>query len=195
MNYVWCALRALHGQSQVEVAKAAGINQSYYSQIERGQHPSGRVAARLLAALPLPAGLDSALIFGAIDAGDHGQSEAVWRALTHSGLGWTAITCRALGFPPRAYLSRDAQIGLVWLVMVRLQVTADVLPLDDPQGVSRQWGVWLSRINSSSSEPPSSPNPDDSLWERLMRLWPVLGRQDKERLIDLASRFARVDVE
>lgn len=193
MNFVWCALRALHDKTQAEVAKAAGITQSYYSQIERGQHPSGRLAARLLAALPLPNGFDR--VFGALDVGDDGQSETVWRTFAHSGLDWTALTCRALGFPPRAYLSRGAQIGLVWLVMVRLQVTADALLLDDPRAVSRQWGIWLSRVNSSSSDPPSSPTLEDSRWERLMRLWPVLGMEDKERLIDLACRFAQLDVE
>jgi transcriptional regulator with XRE-family HTH domain len=122
---VWQTLRALAGLSQVEVASRAGVNQSHFSQIERGRvHPSASTIAKLLSVLPPPPALDAAAVQSALESESDSEAlaaaETIAAALTQAWPDWVPATIQAgyWGVPPIRTIAVAAQTGLVWLVLV-----------------------------------------------------------------------------
>jgi transcriptional regulator with XRE-family HTH domain len=145
---IWKTLRELAGLSQAEVAHRARVNQSHFSQIERGRvQPGPSTVAKLLSVLPPPPALQATAIQEALESGpsadERADAETVAAALTKSWPDWVVATIRALywGIPPVGTISVSAQPGLVWLVLVgtrekllnhtlRTQATLDPAPLE-----------------------------------------------------------------
>lgn len=161
MVEVWKALRELAGLSQAEVSHRAAVNQSHFSQVERGRvRPGPSMVAKLLSVLPVPPALNVAAVQGALENGTEIDGlENIVQALAQAWPDWVVATLRTLYWeiPPVGTISGGAQPGLVWLVLVgtkdkllnqTLRSQAAVDPVS-PESLADAWRALLHTLAES----------------------------------------------
>lgn len=158
---IWRTLRELAGLSQAEVAHRARVNQSHFSQIERGRvQPGSAMVAKLLSVLPVPPALNVAAVQDGLEKGTTVDGlEDILQALSQAWPDWVVATLRTLYWeiPPVGTISGGAQPGLVWLVLVgtkdkllnqTLRSQAAVDPVS-PESFADTWRALLHTLAKS----------------------------------------------
>ncbi len=197
---MWLALRELKGLSQAALAAKAGVNQSYYSQIERGAAiPAARTAARLLAALgvadmlpELAERLSTPIRPDSVADRWHRVAQTLRATLP----GWSAdgLMGPVLGVP-EVPLSPAAQAGVVGIMELVGSVT-----FTEDDALSSQWmqvqGTLLRRrqqqIEAETRHALSgilAQRRQDPAWDTIWRLWPSLSESQRSILVAVAEEF------
>lgn len=201
----WLTLRELHGLSQSAVSKRANINQSHYSHIERQQvNPSSLVIGKLLRVLPPPPRLSRNAIASSLEKIDPYDPKvlSLFTAVSELMPDWETTALAQIDVAPSPELSRQAQPGLVWLMLngasEALPDDADDFWANDPpkKRLLMMWLSFLATIPELEREEilpePGSTEPlpaADPQWHLIASSWPKLTNAQRSALANLVEVF------